>query len=291
LAWDRVVRIPPATLESLAGRHGGTVLAGAGLTPQRLRPPAIAEAGDIAPLLVPRFVSAARRAVERGAVILARTDLAPAVAGAAGLWAHEHAAWILAQLLDTALAPDAPPIVGADCTIADTAVLGPRVELGARVRVGPGAVIGYPGFGWATGPSGAVRAVPQLAGVVIEDDVCIGPLCTIDAGTLVPTRVRRAVKLDAHVHVGHNVDIGMGSIIAAQCGFAGSVTIGAGVLIGGQVGVADHVTVGAGARIAAKSGVISDVPEGATVAGYPAVARGRWLRAWAKVFRSLGPVG
>jgi UDP-3-O-[3-hydroxymyristoyl] glucosamine N-acyltransferase len=197
----------------------------------------------------------------------------------------------LAGLLDTSLAPPDPAVVGPNCDIAATAFLGPRVEIGARVRIGPGAVIGYPGFGWASGPSGSVRALPQLAGVVIEDDVSIGPLCTIDAGTLVPTRVGRDAKLDAHVHVGHNVDIGAGTIIAAQCGFAGSVTIGEGVLIGGQVGVADHVTVGAGARIAAKSGVISDVPAGATVAGYPAVPRGRWLRALAKLYRSLGAAG
>ncbi len=126
--------------------------------------------------------------------------------------------------------------------------------------------------------------MPQLGGVVIEDDVTIGPLCTIDAGTLSPTRIRRGAKLDAHVHVGHNAEIGEGSIVAAQCGFAGSVKIGRGVLVGGQVGIADHVTVGDGARIAAKSGVIGDVPPGATVAGYPAVPRMRWLRALAKLY-------
>ncbi len=135
--------------------------------------------------------------------------------------------------------------------------------------------------------AGAVRPVPQLGGVVIEDDVVIGPLCTVDAGTLGPTRIRRGAKLDAHVHVGHNGDIGEGTIIAAQCGFAGSVTIGRGVLVGGQVGVADHVTIGDGARIAAKSGVIGDVPAGATYAGYPAVPRMRWLRAFARIYEGV----
>jgi UDP-3-O-[3-hydroxymyristoyl] glucosamine N-acyltransferase len=130
--------------------------------------------------------------------------------------------------------------------------------------------------------------MPQLGGVVIEDDAVIGPLCTIDAGTLAPTRIRRGAKLDAHVHVAHNCDIGEGAIIAAQSGFAGSVTVGKGVLVGGQVGVADHVTIGDFARIAAKSGVIGDVPPGAIVAGYPAVPRSRWLRALARAYRELG---
>lgn len=159
--------------------------------------------------------------------------------------------------------------------------------IGARVRIGHCTVIGRPGFGWATGPNGAVRAIPQLGGVVIEDDVIIGALCTIDAGTLGPTIVRRHAKIDAHVHVGHNGDIGEGAIIAAQSGFAGSVTLGRGVQVGGQVGIADHVTVGDGAKIAAKSGVIGDVPPGAIVAGYPAVPRGRWLRALARMYRGL----
>jgi UDP-3-O-[3-hydroxymyristoyl] glucosamine N-acyltransferase len=93
------------------------------------------------------------------------------------------------------------------------------------------------------------------------------------------------VKLDAQVHVGHNVEIGANTIVAAQSGFAGSVSIGKGVLIGGQVGIADHVTVGDGARIAAKSGVIGDVPAGGVVAGYPAVPRGKWLRSLARMHR------
>jgi UDP-3-O-[3-hydroxymyristoyl] glucosamine N-acyltransferase len=95
------------------------------------------------------------------------------------------------------------------------------------------------------------------------------------------------VKLDAHVHVGHNVEIGEGTIVAAQSGFAGSVRIGRGVLIGGQVGVADHCSIGDRARVAAKSGVIGDVPPGATVAGYPAVPRARWLRALARLYREI----
>jgi UDP-3-O-[3-hydroxymyristoyl] glucosamine N-acyltransferase len=88
--------------------------------------------------------------------------------------------------------------------------------------------------------------------------------------------------------VGHNCDIGEGTRIAAQSGFAGSVVVGRGVLVGGQVGVADHVVIGDGARIAAKSGVIGDVAPGAIVAGYPAVERHRWLRGLAELYKLAG---
>ena len=300
MTWDGVVRLEGRTLLALASRHGGRVIAPSPGAPERIVPVERADSGDLAPVLSRRFVKAAAEASARGAALLLDASLASAFEEAAGrigdgaqaagrrgvrsVWLHDHATWAMAELLDGALVPDAPAIVGSGCSIASSAVLGPRVVLGARVTLGAGAVVGHPGFGWAFGPGGAVRPVPQLGGVVIEDDVVVGPLSTVDAGTLGPTRIRCGAKLDAHVHVGHNAEIGEGTIVAAQCGFAGSVKIGRGVLVGGQVGIADHVVVGDGARIAAKSGVIGDVPAGVTVAGYPARPRLRWLRALARLY-------
>jgi len=290
VTWDGIVRLRGETLEALAKRHGGHIVGGGTAAPVSIAPVEVAGAGDLAPLLAWRFIRAAHQAAERGAALLVNGALAKAAPRQGATWMHDDAAWAMAELLDDAIVPDVPAVVGTGSAIAPSAVLGPRVVVGARVRIGPGTVVGYPGFGWATG-AGATRPVPQLGGVIIDDDVAIGPLCTIDAGTLGPTRVRRGAKIDAHVHVAHNVDVGEGAIIAAQCGFAGSVRIGRGVLVGGQVGVADHVVVGDGARIAGKSGVIGDVPPGATVAGYPAVPRKRWLRALAKLYRRIGDLG
>jgi UDP-3-O-[3-hydroxymyristoyl] glucosamine N-acyltransferase len=287
VTWDGIVQLRGETIETLAARHGGRVVAGGKTAPERIVPVGLAQLGDLAPLLAWRFVRAAHLAAERGAALLVDGPLAKAAPHSSAVWVHDHAAWAMAELLDDALVPDVAAVFGPGCAIAPTALLGPRVVVGARVRIGSGTVVGYPGFGWATGAGGATRAVPQLGGVMIEDDVAIGPLCTIDAGTLGPTRIRMGAKLDAHVHVAHNVDIGEGAIIAAQCGFAGSVRIGRRVLVGGQVGIADHVVVGDGARIAGKSGVIGDVPAGAVMAGYPAVPRRRWLRALAKLYRGV----
>jgi UDP-3-O-[3-hydroxymyristoyl] glucosamine N-acyltransferase len=246
----------------------------------------VAGAGDLAVFAHSRYARAARRASERGAALLVDDGRAKDLRSGAR-WVHPHAWWAMAELLDEAGVPDTPATWGEGCEIGEHVVLGPRVVIGARVRIGAGAVIGRPGFGWADGPDGRVRAIPQLGGVIIEDDAVVGPLCTVDAGTLAPTVLRRGVKLDAHCHVGHNCVLGEGTIVAAQSGFAGSVVLGRGVLVGGQVGIADHVHVGDGARIAAKSGVIGDVPPGAVVAGYPAVPRVRWLRALARLYRGL----
>jgi UDP-3-O-[3-hydroxymyristoyl] glucosamine N-acyltransferase len=226
-------------------------------------------------------------------------------------WVHSHAMYVVARLMAVAddTAPGVDPrawvdpaaSVDATATVRGGAVIlaGARVgpgsiigegaivyggaQIGARVIVGPLAVIGRPGFGWAEGPDGDVLRVPQRGGVVLEDDVEIGALSTVDAGTLAPTFIRRGVKLDAHVHVGHNGTIGERTMVAAQAGFAGSVRIARNVLVGGQAGVTDHAIIGEGARIAAKSGVIGDVAPGIVVAGFPAVPRVSWLRAWARL--------
>lgn len=299
----------PVPLARLVERLGGVVDAGAeSLLAARIAPVDGASAcDDLAPLLARRYLKIARVSPALLLVDAALAKLVPA----GRRWVHPHAGFAFARLL-AELAPPPPPderafaridpgadvdataVIGPGVVIRAGAVVGPacRIEpnaviyggsrLGARVVVGAGAVIGRPGFGWTASPAGEIVRVPQLGGVVIEDDVEIGALATIDAGTLRPTVIGRGAKLDAHVHVGHNGIIGAGAMIAAQSGFAGSVEIGAGALIGGQAGVADHVSIGAGARIGAKSGVIGDVEAGATVAGYPAVDRARWLRAMAR---------
>jgi UDP-3-O-[3-hydroxymyristoyl] glucosamine N-acyltransferase len=283
------VPLAPRAIGDLAKRHGGTLRNGVRGTVRRLVPIARAGAGDLTVLLNARYVEDAVRAVSRGAMVLvdetfARRDDVKSLPG----WFHTHAAWAMAEILELGDAPPDEPVIGSDCRIGAGVHLLPRVEIGSRVTIAPGAVIGAPGFGWVTGPNGTTREIPQLGGVVIEDDVHIGALCTIAAGTIGPTILRRGVKLDAQVHVGHNCEIGEGTIIAAQTGLAGSVVIGKGVLIGGQVGIADHLSVGDGAKIAAKSGVIGDVAAGTTVAGYPAVERQRWLRGLAELYRDAG---
>jgi UDP-3-O-[3-hydroxymyristoyl] glucosamine N-acyltransferase len=165
-------------------------------------------------------------------------------------------------------------------------VIRERVRIGDRVTVHAGAVIGSDGFGYLPGPSG-IRKIPQIGGVVIEDDVEIGAGATIDRAALGATRIGRGTKIDNLVMVAHGCVIGPWCLIAAQSGLAGGTTLGVGVMLGGQVGSAGHLTIGDGAKVAAKGGVHNDLEAGGTYGGYPAIEIGLWRRG-AAVFRSLG---
>jgi UDP-3-O-[3-hydroxymyristoyl] glucosamine N-acyltransferase len=298
------IATPSVPLAALAERHGGDVDSPslASLV-ERIAPLEGADAGALAPLLSRRYLE---QALASRALILVDASLAPLLP-AGRRWVHPFAAWALAGVLaeleddldarveaniagDARIAPSAVVMagvrIGPQCAIEPNAVIYPRVTLGARVRVGACAVLGRPGFGWAPGPGGELRRMPQLGGVRIDDDVDIGPLATVDAGTLGPTMIGRGTRLDAHVHVGHNVALGEGILVAAQSGFAGSVKVGTGARIGGQVGIADHVRIGDNAQIAAKAGVIGDIRQGSVVGGYPAIERGRWLRGIAHMLRA-----
>lgn len=280
------IALASRAIDALVERLGGEIRGDLRGIVRRVVPILRAGAGDLAPLVHARYAGDAAEAATRGAFLLVTPEIAarPDIARLA-VWVHPHAAWALAEILASADAPMNEPEIGPGAKIGRGAVLLPRVVIGARVTIGAGAVIGAPGFGFATDPNGRAREIPQLGGVVIEDDVQIGALTTIATGTIGPTIIRRGTKLDAQVHVGHNCDIGEDCFVAAQTGIAGSVVVGRGVMMGGQVGIADHVRIGDGARIAAKSGVIGDVPAGATVAGYPAVDRPRWLRGLAELYR------
>ncbi|WP_447974010.1 UDP-3-O-(3-hydroxymyristoyl)glucosamine N-acyltransferase [Nitrospira sp. Kam-Ns4a] len=164
--------------------------------------------------------------------------------------------------------------VGDDSEIGDDSVLYPNVtvregcRLGARVIVHSGTVIGSDGFGYVQ-HEGRHQKIPQIGGVVIEDDVELGANVTVDRATFGHTLIKRGTKVDNLVQIAHNVTIGEHSILVAQVGIAGSTTIGHHVMVGGQAGITDHVRIGDQVMIAARAGVNRSLPSNQVVAGAP----------------------
>jgi len=152
-------------------------------------------------------------------------------------------------------------------------------RIGNRVRLQNGVVIGGDGFGFAKQSDGRHYKIVQSGIVVIEDDVEIQTLTSIDRASFGETRVRRGAKVDSLVQVGHGSVVGEDNIICAQTGLAGSSVLEKNVLLAGQVGISGHLTIHDNAVIYAQSGIGGDVPAGAVMSGSPAFEAREWLRA------------
>ena len=165
--------------------------------------------------------------------------------------------------------------IGDDCTLGDgtnlfpNVTLYPRTQVGKRVRIHAGAVIGADGFGYVF-DAGVHRKIPQIGNVIIGDDVEIGANTTVDRAALGSTVIGKGTKIDNLVQVGHNVEMGDGCIICAQVGIAGSAKLGKYAVLGGQVGIAGHLKIGNQVKIGSKSGVMHDIPDGEQWLGIPA---------------------
>ncbi len=170
--------------------------------------------------------------------------------------------------------------VGPSSVIARGVAIGRNCEIGSNVSIShaligdgvlilPGAQIGQPGFGFASGPGGHVK-IPQLGRVILQDRVEIGSCTAVDRAALGDTVIGEGTKIDNLVQIGHNTRIGRHTVIVGHVGISGSCELGDFVVVGGQAGIADHVSIGDGARLAARSGVIAYVPPGQDYGGMPA---------------------
>ena len=160
--------------------------------------------------------------------------------------------------------------IGDNCIFFAGVKIYSETEIGNNCNFHSGCVVGSDGFGFAPTEEGTYNKIPQIGNVIIEDDVEIGANTTIDRATLGITLIRKGVKLDNHIQIAHNVEIGENTVIAAQTGIAGSTKIGSNCLIGGQVGIAGHLTIGNNVRVQAQSGIGKNIADGEIIQGSPA---------------------
>ncbi|GAB4021028.1 UDP-3-O-(3-hydroxymyristoyl)glucosamine N-acyltransferase [Spirosoma migulaei] len=201
--------------------------------------------------------------------------------------------------------------IGRNCQIGESVKIYPHAYIGNNVRIGdntiihpgvrildnciigqycvihPNAVIGSEGFGFAPQPDGTYKTIPQLGNVILEDYVNIGSGTTVDCATMGSTIIRRGAKLDNLIQIGHNVEIGKNTVIAAQTGISGSTKLGDNCVIAGQVGFAGHLSIANGTKVGAQSGVGKSIDEeGTAINSSPAFGLKESMRSLA-VFRRL----
>lgn len=159
--------------------------------------------------------------------------------------------------------------IGEDVNLFPNVILYARSEIGNRVRIHAGSVIGSDGFGYVQ-DNGIHRKVPQIGNVIIRDDVEIGSNVSIDRGALGPTVIGKGTKIDNLVQIAHNVVIGEHCLVISQVGIAGSTKIGNYVILAGQAGLAGHLKIGNRVTVAAQAGVMNNIGDGEKWLGAPA---------------------
>jgi len=167
--------------------------------------------------------------------------------------------------------------IGKDCILYPNVTIMDNCDIGNRVILHAGAVIGSDGFGFAP-HEGRLVKIPQIGRVILEDDVEIGACTCIDRAVFGVTIIERGTKLDNLIQIAHNVRVGSGTALASQVGISGSTVIGSGVKMGGQSGIAGHLSVGDGVSVGGQAGVTKDIPPNETVSGYPAKSHMKAMR-------------
>ncbi|EKY21064.1 UDP-3-O-(3-hydroxymyristoyl)glucosamine N-acyltransferase [Capnocytophaga sp. oral taxon 326] len=160
-------------------------------------------------------------------------------------------------------------VIGNNCRIHSNVSIYDDCVIGDNVTIHAGTVLGADAFYYKKRPEGFDK-LKSGGRVVIEDDVDLGALCTIDRGVTGDTTIKKGTKIDNQVHIGHDTVVGEKCLIASQTGIAGCVVIENEVTIWGQVGMTSGITIGEKAVILAQSGISKSLEGGQTYFGYPA---------------------
>ena len=308
------------TAEMIAGFLGGDILGDKNASVHTVSSIEEGKAGSLAYLTNPKYEPFLY--TTGASIVLVDRSFEPAQPVAATLIKVDDAAACVLRLLEmyNAAKPRRKGIsdrasisgkaqVGEECYIGDFAVIEEGVKIGKncqiypQVYLGQGVTVGdnttlYPGvkiyegcsvgdgFGFMPNAEGGFDKIPQLGNVIIEDDVEIGANTCIDRAKTDSTIIRRGVKLDNLIQIGHNVQIGENTVSSAQTGIAGTSRVGRNCFLAGQVGIADHVTIGDRVKVGSKSGIDKNVGDDEIRLGYPALPGMQYHRSSA-VFKNL----
>ena len=159
-------------------------------------------------------------------------------------------------------------IIGENCIIHANVSIYDNCIIGNNVIIHSGSVLGSDAFYYKNRPEGFDKLISG-GRVVLEDEVELGSLCTIDKGVTGDTTIKRGTKLDNQVHVGHDTVIGKKCLIASQTGIAGCVIVEDEVTLWGQVGTNSGITIGKKAVVMGQTGVTKSVSGGKSYFGTP----------------------
>lgn len=159
-------------------------------------------------------------------------------------------------------------VIGDNCLIHANVSIYDNCKIGNNVTIHSGTILGADAFYYKKRPEGYDKLLSS-GSVIIEDNVDIGALCTIDRGVTANTTIKKGTKIDNQVQIGHDTIIGENCLIASQTGVAGCVIVEDEVILWGQVGTNSGITIGKGAIVLGQTGVTKSIVGGKTYFGTP----------------------
>jgi len=167
--------------------------------------------------------------------------------------------------------------IGDNCVIGDNTVIYDRVSIlqncviGKNCIIQPGVTIGADGFAFERNSiSFELERFPHIGGVIIGDNVEVCTNCSIARGSLSDTIIGKGTKLDALVHIAHNVVTGENCELTAGTIVGGSTTIGDTCWTGLNSTLKHKIKIGNKVIIGCGASVIHNVQDEDIVAGVPA---------------------
>ena len=256
------VSLPGHTTIAVPNPKLGLIRAAEALHPAPTHPPGIHPTAVVAPdaQLAPDCSVGANVVIETGVTVGAGTRLSPGVFLGAGVR------------------------VGAHCTLHPRVTVYPGAQMGDRVILHAGVVVGSDGFGYVFAEGKQVK-FPQLGKIIIQDDVEIGSNTTLDRGSLGSTVIGQGTKIDNLVQIAHNVKIGRHCIIVSQTGISGGTEVGDYVVMAGQVGVGEHAHIQDRVIVGGQAGVLPGkiVRSGSVIWGTPSRPMSEFKKTIARV--------
>ncbi|RDU65293.1 UDP-3-O-(3-hydroxymyristoyl)glucosamine N-acyltransferase [Helicobacter didelphidarum] len=177
--------------------------------------------------------------------------------------------------------------IGENCKIYPNVVIYRESEIGNRVLIHAGTVIGSDGFGYAQTALGEHVKIEHGGKTIIEDDVEIGANNVIDRAVFGETCVKKGSKVGHSCVIAHNSIVGENSLLVAQVGLAGSTTMGRNVVLGGQVGTGGHVHIGDFTQVAGRGAVSKNLPPKSKWGGHPIMELDEWMKFYVRLRRLL----
>ena len=149
--------------------------------------------------------------------------------------------------------------IGEDTFIGNNVSIYCGTKIGSNCVIQSNTVIGHPGFGFVFENSIPYR-FKHIGYTFIGNNVEIGCNCTIARASLDTTVISDNVKIDDHVHIAHNCEVGSNTIITAGAVISGSVKVEPNCWIGPNSSIIQKKTIGNNSLVGIGSIISKSIP-------------------------------